>query len=223
MGRNRSGFATTGGEAPASRRKSSRQPFHVWPADRAGPGMFSTFPERMSRLAKVRIGKRADRDGDKVGPQRGGPKDGPAAFRTKTEDHPSSAVGLPNELLGEAARGIDLRAREPGLNTKDASGSALALEAMAHRDENRLAPAAEPEQLASRSVIGLAFQREQCGLDAGCQASRAPHSALLGRSGGRLPRMHCLDNTPNGRRHRLRPVDLDIVAGAGNDRIDAPT
>jgi len=185
--------------------------------------MLPTLPNRKIRLCKARVGKCAHRDRDQVRPLLCLPIDGPATFRTKAEGHAPSAVGLTNELLREPSRRIDSLGREPCLDAKHASRPALAFEAVAHRNAHRFAPAAEPEQLASRSVIGLAFQREQCGLDAGCQASRAPHSALLGRSGGRLPRMHCLDNTPNGRRHRLRPVDLDIVAGAGNDRIDAPT
>jgi hypothetical protein len=54
-------------------------------------------------------------------------------------------------LLRDSAHGIDLLASEPCLNAEQASRSALAFEAMAHRDADRFAVAAEPELSAGAS------------------------------------------------------------------------
>jgi hypothetical protein len=140
-------------------------------ADRAGPGMLSALPNRNIRLCKTRVGKSAHRDPYQAGRLLRSPKHGPAAFRTKAEGHPPSAIGLTNELLRESSRRIDPLAREKRLDAKHASRPALAFEAMADRDANRLAAAAEPELPAGAAGFTIRHRvflsvEVQCGLHA---------------------------------------------------------
>jgi hypothetical protein len=108
-------------------------------ANRAGPGMLATLPDRDLRAGERWVSKRADCDSGDFGPLLGLPKDGPAALRAKVEGDQPAAVSTASKLFGDAARQGDALCRKPRLNGENASSSALAFEAVAHRNADEIA------------------------------------------------------------------------------------
>ena len=116
--------------------------------------MSSSFPDRVTRLLKIRVGEHPNRDRNQVGTLLSLPKDGATTLRTEMERYDPTAVPLTRIAFVGAGNEPNLISPEPCLNSERASCPALAFEAMAHGDANRVALAHEPKlSAATRGLV----------------------------------------------------------------------
>jgi hypothetical protein len=113
----------------------------------------------VTRLLEGRISKRSYSHSNQVWALLGLPENGSSAFWTETESYASTGVRRTGELFCDTLSRPDLLPWIPGLNTKGASGSALAFQAVAHRDPNGITLACEAELSATATSFAICHGR----------------------------------------------------------------
>ena len=104
-----------------------------------------SFPDRETRPLKIRVGEHPNGHCNQVGTLLCLPEDGAPTLWAEMKRHDPTAVPLPRLPFVSAFDEPNLLSREPCLNSERASCPALAFEAMAHGDANRVALAHEPK------------------------------------------------------------------------------